>query len=188
MRAAFADGIAWGEAKERLFERMDVELAPLRERYQALIADPAGIERVLRAGGERLRDGHARPFLARLRQAVGLRDLGAASDAGAAADDAGDARPAPPVFKQYREADGRFHFKLVDGDLLLLQGGGFASPRECGRVIAALKAGAASDAAAPRIDGAGRVQVDGDDVGSLGEGVDAAALLQALARFAGDPA
>ena len=32
MRAAFADGIGWGDAKQRLFERVDREIAPLRER------------------------------------------------------------------------------------------------------------------------------------------------------------
>ena len=182
MRTSFAEGIGWGEAKERLFERIDAELAPLRSRYEALVADPAGIERVLRSGGERLRERLARPFLARLRDAVGLRDLGQAPvEAAAAPVDAG---LAPPVFKQYREADGRFHFKLVDGERLLLQGAGFESPRDCGRVVGALKSGAAR----PRIDQAGRAWLDGDDVGQLGEGVDADTLLQALARFAEDEA
>ena len=185
MRSAFAEGIAWGEAKERLFERIDAELRPLRARYQALVADPAGIERVLRAGGERLRDEQARPFLARLREAVGLRDLAARSDAGAGGDDDA-AKAAPPVFKQYREADGRFHFKLVDGDLLLLQGESFESPRDCGRAVAALKSGTdlASGMAAPRVDDAGRVWLGGTAVGTLGEGVDGDALLRALGRFA----
>src|SRR5690606_30593505 len=36
MRKDFADGIAWSAAKEALFERLDLELAPVRERYQAL--------------------------------------------------------------------------------------------------------------------------------------------------------
>ncbi|NLA67308.1 MAG: tryptophan--tRNA ligase [Gammaproteobacteria bacterium] len=180
MRAAFEEGIAWGEAKERLFERIDAELAPLRERYDALVADPGGIERILREGGERLRDVHARPFLARLRHAVGLRDL-SLRDAGDARSDAG-AAPAPPVFKQYREADGRFHFKLVDGDRVLLQGEGFESPRDCGRAVAVLKSGTV----APRIDGAGRAWLDDVAVGSLGAGVDPDALLAALARLAGE--
>ncbi|GGJ98293.1 tryptophan--tRNA ligase [Luteimonas terricola] len=180
MRKAYAEGIAWGEAKERLFERIDAELAPLRDRYQALVADPAGIERVLRAGGERLRDGQARPFLARLREAVGLRDLGARGDA--VAGEGGEAKAAPPVFKQYREADGRFHFKLVDGERLLLQGDGFESPRDCGRVVAALKSGGAD----ARIDDAGRVWLGEAAVGTLGEGVDADALLRALGRFLED--
>ncbi|MGY0652093.1 tryptophan--tRNA ligase [Luteimonas sp. A537] len=185
MRRAFADGISWGEAKERLVERIDTELAPMRERYEALVADPAGIERMLRLGGERLRDERARPLLARLRDAVGLRDLGTSGGGGIAMPSPageGAAKPAPPVFKQYREADGRFHFKLVDGERLLLQGAGFESPRDCGRVVAALKAGTAP----PRIDDAGQVLLDGATVGALGEGVDAAALVQALERFGED--
>ena len=182
MRNAYAEGIAWGEAKTRVFERIDAELAPLRERYRELASDPAGIERVLRVGGERLRDEEARPFLARLRSAVGLRDLSTVrgeADAGT-----GAAKAAPPQFKQYREANGRFHFKLVDGDVLLLQGAGFESPREAGRIVALLRSGAA----APRVDAAGRVWLDDADVGALGETVDADALLAALERLAGGAA
>jgi len=182
MREAYAEGIAWGEAKEALFERVDAELAPLRERYQALVADPAGIERVLRAGAQRLRERQAVPFLARLRDAVGLRDLGTRTDA--AGSDAARVPVAQPVFKQYREADGRFHFKLVAGDALLLQGDGHASPRDAGRIVAGLKSGLA----APRVDGAGRVWVDGAAIGSLGEGVDTADLIRALKAFTEDPA
>src|SRR5690606_24290382 len=129
----YAEGIAWGEAKERVFERIDAELAPLRERYRELAADPAAIERMLRHGGERLRDEEARPFLAQLRSAVGLRDLATVRGEADADGGTGAAKLAPPQFKQYREDDGRFHFKLVDGDVLLLQGAGFESPREAGR-------------------------------------------------------
>ena len=179
MRRAFAEGIAWGEAKAQLFERIDRELAPLRERYQALVADPAGIERVLRRGGERLRDQLARPFLARLREAVGLRDLSLVPSAAAAAA-AADAKPALPVFKQYREADGRFHFKLLEGERLLLQGDGFDSPRDAGRVVATLKSGAV----APRIDPQGRVWLDDAAVGALADGAAGEALLHALERLA----
>ncbi|MBJ6978879.1 tryptophan--tRNA ligase [Luteimonas sp. MC1782] len=179
MRAAFAGGIAWGEAKARLFERIDAELAPLRERYQALVADPAGLERLLRRGGERLRDEQARPFLARLRDAVGLRDLSLATRVEAGAD---TSKPALPVFKQYREADGRFHFKLVDGDRLLLQGDGFASPRDAGRIVGLLKSGAA----APRVDANRRMWLDDAAVGAVAEGVDVDDVLGALERFAGE--
>ena len=181
MRRAFAEGIAWGEAKAQLFERIDRELAPLRERYHALASDPAGIERVLRRGGERLRDELARPFLARLREAVGLRDLSLVLHTDA--DAVEDAKPAPPVFKQYREADGRFHFKLVDGERLLLQGDGFDSPRDAGRVVAMLKSGSA----APRIDPDGRVWLDEAAVGALADGAEGEALLRALERLAPAP-
>src|SRR5690606_30493918 len=75
MRQAYADGISWGDAKQALFERIDSEVAPLRERYEALIADPARIEAQLRDGARRLREEHATPFLRELRHAVGLRDL-----------------------------------------------------------------------------------------------------------------
>ncbi len=184
MRSAYAEGIAWGEAKERVFERIDAELAPLRERYRELAADPAAIERMLRHGGERLRDEEARPFLAQLRSAVGLRDLATVRGEADADVGTGVAKLAPPQFKQYREDDGRFHFKLVDGDVLLLQGAGFESPREAGRIVALLKSGAA----APRVDANGRVWLDDADVGALGEAVDADALLAALERFAGDAA
>ena len=46
LRKAYADGIAWGEAKQLLFERIDREIAPMRERYEALVNDPAEIERI----------------------------------------------------------------------------------------------------------------------------------------------
>ncbi|GMU45732.1 MAG: tryptophan--tRNA ligase [Porticoccaceae bacterium] len=75
MRAAFAAGIAWGEAKKRLFELVDAELAPARSRYEALLADPGHIEAVLRAGAEKART-LAAPRLAELRRAVGIRPLG----------------------------------------------------------------------------------------------------------------
>jgi tryptophanyl-tRNA synthetase len=74
MRKAYADGIGWGDAKQKLFERIDAELAPLRERYEALVAAPAKIEEALIAGGERARS-LSRPFIARLRAVVGLRKL-----------------------------------------------------------------------------------------------------------------
>ncbi|MGA9335019.1 MAG: hypothetical protein WBV39_12135 [Rudaea sp.] len=74
MRQAFADGIGWGEAKQKVFERINAELAPMRERYEALIAKPDDIEVVLRTGAGRARQISA-PFVERLRRAVGLRAL-----------------------------------------------------------------------------------------------------------------
>jgi len=49
---AFADGIGWGDAKAKLFERIDAEVAPLREKYEALMAKPGDIESLLRARAE----------------------------------------------------------------------------------------------------------------------------------------
>ena len=44
-----------------------------------------------------------------------------------------------PTFKQYREADGKFYFKLVDGDRVLLQSEGFDSARDAGQLVARAK-------------------------------------------------
>ncbi|WP_219209249.1 tryptophan--tRNA ligase [Variovorax boronicumulans] len=136
LRQAFADGIAWSEAKQILFERIDREIAPLRARYEELINDPAQIERILLAGADKART-LSRPFIGRLRHAVGLRKL--ETPAAAAAPKA--AKTAKPSFKQYRESDGRFYFKLLDADgTLLLQSRAFASPQEAGRAIGTLQA------------------------------------------------
>jgi tryptophanyl-tRNA synthetase len=74
MRQAYADGIAWGEAKQRTFELIDRELAPARSRYEELMAEPARIEDVLLDGARKAR-AWATPFLARIREAVGVRRL-----------------------------------------------------------------------------------------------------------------
>jgi tryptophanyl-tRNA synthetase len=74
MRSAFAGGIAWGEAKQILFERIEATLAPMRSRYQSFMAQPARIEQQLQEGAARAR-ALAGPFLGELRRAVGLRAL-----------------------------------------------------------------------------------------------------------------
>jgi tryptophanyl-tRNA synthetase len=71
MRGEFAAGIAWGEAKKQLFELVNDELAPARERYRQLLDDPGHIEAVLRRGAERARACSA-PLMARVREAVGI--------------------------------------------------------------------------------------------------------------------
>ena len=146
LRQAYAHGIAWGDAKQILFERIDREIAPMRETYLALMADPGKIETILMAGAAKARL-IATPFMGRLREAVGLRDL--RSTVGQKTEKA--AKVAKPVFKQYREKDGKFYFKLVDTqERVLVQSLGFDSPKEAGQSIALLKTqapGALSDLA-----------------------------------------
>jgi len=147
---AFANGISWGDAKQQVFERINEEIAPLRARYDALMAEPAKIEAILRTGGARLRARYATPLLAELRDAVGLRDL--SSRSGPAVSEVGE-KIALPVFKQYRDSDGQYYFKLNDGaGVLLLQSKGFASPRDAGHLLARLKqAVQASDVQLPGV-------------------------------------
>ena len=75
MREEFAKGIAWGEAKKRLFELVNAELAEARERYNTLIEAPEKIEAILQAGAEKARV-ISRPLISELREAVGIRPLG----------------------------------------------------------------------------------------------------------------
>ena len=136
MHQAFAEGIGWGDAKQQLFDRVDAEVAPMRERYAALISRPADVEAMLRDGARRLREKYATPFLAELRHAVGLRDLSFQPETRTVASD----RPTLASFKQYRDTDSRFYFKLIDGDgTVLLQSHGFDSPKDAGQLIAVLK-------------------------------------------------
>jgi tryptophanyl-tRNA synthetase len=139
LRQAYDSGIAWGDAKQLVFERIDQELTPLRARYQALINDPGQIEAIFKVGADKAR-AIATPFMAQLRHAVGLRDLRAKDAASTKT-----TKQVLPVFKQYREADGQFYFKLQSADgKLLLQSSGFASPKVAGQTIAALQTQGAS--------------------------------------------
>ena len=151
MAQAYADGIAWGEAKERLFACIDREIAPMRARYEDLMAHPEKVEAILQAGAEKAR-ALAVPLVQRLRHAVGLRRL---TEQAVSADKSKSAKLALPSFKQYREKDGKFYFKLVDAQgKLLLQSLGLDSPRDAGHAIAQLQQqGAAALAAlAPQIE------------------------------------
>ena len=132
---AYQDGIAWGDAKQVVFERIDREIAPMRDAYLALMADPAKIEAILLAGAIKARQ-IATPFMGQLRHAVGLRDLRAQTQT----QKVKAAKVAKPAFKQYREKDGKFYFKLVDAEgKLLLQSLGFDTPKEAGQTIGLLQ-------------------------------------------------
>jgi tryptophanyl-tRNA synthetase len=140
LRKHYAQGIAWGEAKQIVFERIDREIAPMRARYQHLIDHPEEVEAMLLAGAKKAR-AIAMPFMARLRHAVGLRKLFSA----AANTQSKTAKAATASFKQYREKDGRFYFKLVGvGGELLLQSLAFESPKVAGQTIAALQTNGAA--------------------------------------------
>lgn len=165
-RADLKAGLAWGEAKQRVAQRLERDIAPMREHYESLIAHPARIEETLMEGARKAR-AIAAPFLAQLREAVGLRRMVGISMVQADAAEA-KAKVALPVFKQYREADGRFFFKLLAGDgRLLLQSEGYASGKEAGQWVARLK----------REGGAALADVPA----SRGEGVSDADVAQALA-------
>ena len=137
MARAYAEGIGWGDAKHMLFERIDREIAPMREHYQALIDNPAQMDKILLAGADKARQ-LATPFMREVRHAVGLRPLSSGSTV--AGKERKTDKPAVASFKQYREKDGQFYFKLVDAQgQVLLQSLGFASPKDAGQTIARLQ-------------------------------------------------
>ncbi len=139
LRQAYLDGIGWADAKQVLFEHIDREMTPMRERYTALMAAPEKMEEVLRAGADKARK-LATPFTAALRRAVGLRDLRTSAAPLRAAK---ASKAALPAFKQYRESDGKFYFKLQEpGGRVLLQSLGFDAPKDAASVIKSLQAGA----------------------------------------------
>jgi tryptophanyl-tRNA synthetase len=74
VRKRYEEGIAWGEMKQLLFERINAEIAPAREEYERLVAHPAEIEALLQGGADKAR-AVSRPFLAEIRDRVGIRAL-----------------------------------------------------------------------------------------------------------------
>lgn len=73
-RAELLQGLGWGEAKNRLFQLLDSQLAEPRERYHQLMSRPSDMEDLLLVGAKKAR-AVAAPFLAQLREAVGLRSF-----------------------------------------------------------------------------------------------------------------
>jgi len=140
LRKAYAAGIAWGDAKHLLLERIDQEIAPMRARYQHLMEHPEEVEALLLAGAKKAR-AIATPFMQQLRHAVGLRAL----TSGVVQVKSKVAKSALASFKQYREKDGKFYFKLADSKgVVLLQSVGLESPQLAGKSIALLQKDGAS--------------------------------------------
>jgi tryptophanyl-tRNA synthetase len=67
-----AGNYGWGHAKQELFEVLDAQLGPMRERYVELRKDPARIDAILEAGAEQARDV-AKRTMGRVRSAIGIR-------------------------------------------------------------------------------------------------------------------
>ena len=160
-------GLGWGDAKQRVVDLIEAHVGPMRARYAELMAHPEQIEAVLQTGADKARRV-ATPLLAELRQAVGLRTMVAVPKPQAVAGES--AKVALPVFKQYREADGLFYFKLTDAHgHVLLQSRGLSDGREAGQWVKRLKTEGAS--------------VLADAPAELAQGVSAEAVNTALAAL-----
>lgn len=66
-----AGGMGWGELKNDLFEAINTEIAPMRERYEELMASGSELDDVLAEGARRARE-RAQRVLAQVRAAIGI--------------------------------------------------------------------------------------------------------------------
>ena len=74
IRKKYQEGIAWGEMKQILFEKINHELMDARTHYNELMADPNTVERKLVEGAKKARD-YSSPFIKELKKSVGIRSL-----------------------------------------------------------------------------------------------------------------
>jgi tryptophanyl-tRNA synthetase len=71
IRQLYAEGIAWGEMKQILFNYINEHITPARERYEALMQAPQHIEDQLQEGAKKAR-AISIPFIKQLRESVGI--------------------------------------------------------------------------------------------------------------------
>lgn len=177
-RAELEGGLAWGEAKNRLYQLLENELGEARERYNALIARPADLEDILLAGAAKARR-IATPFLGELREAVGLRSFREQVQVagGEKKKAAKNAR-----FVSFRDDDGSFRFRLLDaaGEQLLLSKS-FADGKAAGQASKALQSGAELDVRSEGLSFS--VWLGDEQIGDSPAFADDGALQQAIARL-----
>lgn len=177
-RKQLEEGLGWGDAKQALYDHLENLLAPMREKYFDLMANPGRIEDILQAGAAKARK-LSEPFMRELRQAVGLRNLEAAS-AGARGAEPKKEKGKGARFVSFRDEDGGFRFRLLaaDGEELLLSQR-FADPKEAGALMRRLQSEPAD--AVLQADGQGYAAIiDGVTVATAPEGALLARAREAL--------
>ncbi len=180
-RKQLEEGLGWGDAKQALYDHLENLLAPMREKYFDLMANPGRIEDILQAGAAKARK-LSTPFMQELRQAVGLRNVQVASAAQGAP--AKKEKGKGARFVSFRDEDGGFRFRLLaaDGEELLLSQR-FADPKEAGALMRRLQSEPAD--AVLQADGQGYAAViDGVAVAAAPAGAQAEALERARAALA----
>ncbi len=142
LRSELLQGLGWGEAKERLFKLLDAELGEARERYHELMSRPSDMEDILQAGAQKARKT-ATPFLAELREAVGLRSFASAAQTTSSIK---KKAAKGSRFVSFRDEDGSFRFRLLsaEGEQLLLSRS-FADGKAAGQASKQLQSGEALD-------------------------------------------
>jgi tryptophanyl-tRNA synthetase len=139
-RQQLEEGLGWGDAKKHLCDRIEQDLAPMRERYAQLMAAPRRIEEILQAGATKAR-AFSSVFMAQLRDAVGIRQIGMGRGAAKHSTlDLNGAAGKQARFVSFRDDHGQFRFRLLDSEgreLLLSEP--FSDPKASGLAIQRLK-------------------------------------------------
>ena len=176
-RAELESGLGWGDAKKKLCDRIEQDIAAMRDRYDALMARPDDIEDALREGAKKARDV-ATPRLEIMRRAVGLGPLTAPGSKTRTVKKA-DKRAR---IVSFRDNEG-FRFRLLgaDGEELLLSRT-FADPKTAGQASRVLSGDGAADALKP-IDASRFVFLqDGETLAASAEFAELAARDAAIER------
>jgi tryptophanyl-tRNA synthetase len=139
--AAFRDeltgGIGWGDAKQRLCQRIEQEMGPLRAHYEDLMAHPDRIEEILQEGARKARV-IAKPFMQEIRQAVGLRtfSVNPQGKSGQSVKATGKAAR----YVSFRDEGGQFRFRLMSAEgVELFCSVPFADPKQAGATMRGLQ-------------------------------------------------
>ena len=74
MKNLFEDGIGWGDAKQKVFEDLNLMLLPIREKFMDLSNNKKFIEEILKSGAEKVRS-HTVPALKEVKKLVGISRL-----------------------------------------------------------------------------------------------------------------
>tara|TARA_B100001248_G_scaffold248695_1_gene221225 strand:- start:345 stop:971 length:627 start_codon:yes stop_codon:yes gene_type:complete len=74
MKNLFEDGIGWGDAKQIVFEDLNVMLLPIRENFNEYSNNKKYIEEILKSGAEKVR-AQTVPILKEVKKLVGISAL-----------------------------------------------------------------------------------------------------------------
>ena len=137
-RLELEGGLGWGDAKDRLCNRIEQSLGPMREQYAQLMAAPQRIEEILQAGADKARK-QSSAFMAQLRDAVGISRLNSVAspqEGKARVSEQKKASGKRARFVSFRDETGQFRFRLLgtDGQELMLSQP-FSDPKAAGVVI-----------------------------------------------------
>lgn len=138
-RQALAAGMGWGDAKQKLCDRIEQELGPKRDNYESLMANPNRIEEILQEGARKAR-AIATPFIQELRQAVGLRTLVTETKSSAPKQAKSGGKGAR--FVSFRDDAGQFRFRFIGIDgAELFSSVAYTDPKMAGAAMRALQGG-----------------------------------------------